>query len=184
MWPQNYFEIPKHTMTKSPSLHESVFIAKGAAVVGDVRMGRDSSVWFNAVLRGDINYIEIGERSNIQDGSVVHVENARACIVGNDVVVGHHVNLHACQIGDGALIGIGAIVLSGAKIGKGAIIGAGTLVLEGQEIPPYAMAVGSPAKVIRTITEEDAANHLRLAAKYVMSARLFKAKGFHCPSLI
>lgn len=171
MFHADYFHLPPGTLEKKPELGEDVFIAPGAQVIGGVRLGKQASVWYNAVVRGDINEIAIGERTNIQDGSVIHVESKRACVIGSDVVVGHHVNLHACVIEDAVLIGIGAIVLSGAVVGKGSVIGAGALVLEGQVIPPNSVAVGSPARVIKPADADAVENHIRLAAKYVELAR-------------
>ena len=124
------FNLPDNVMTHTPSIHPDAFIAAGAQVMGNVVLKKDASVWYNAVLRGDINQIVIGERSNIQDGCILHLEMTYSCIVENDVTVGHHVNLHGCHIEECCLIGIGAIILSGAKIGRGSIIGAGAVVLE------------------------------------------------------
>ncbi len=171
MFHSEYFHLPDGTLRTRPSLGDRVFVAEGAQITGDVRLGADASVWYNAVIRGDINFIAIGERTNIQDGSVIHVENKRPCVIGSDVVVGHHVNLHACVIEDAVLIGIGAIVLSGAVVGRGSVIGAGALVLEGQVIPPHSVAVGSPAKVIKSADPDAVENHKRLAQKYMELAR-------------
>ena len=139
----------------SPKIHPTVFIAPGAMIIGDVTIGEDSGVWFNCVLRADIDRIEIGARSNIQDGTVIHLDAGIPTIIGDDVTVGHAAIIHACTIGDGALIGMGAIILSGAIIGEEAIVAAGTLVREGQEIPPRSVAMGVPAQVKRETTEED-----------------------------
>jgi carbonic anhydrase/acetyltransferase-like protein (isoleucine patch superfamily) len=144
--------------------------------LGDVRLGAESSVWYQCVVRGDINSIIIGERTNIQDGSILHVENARCCVIGADVVVGHHVNLHACVVEDGALIGIGAIVLSGAIVRRGAVVAAGALVLEGQEIPEGSLAVGIPARVVKQLPPDTIEKHRLLCAKYVKLARLHREK--------
>ncbi|RMG41244.1 MAG: gamma carbonic anhydrase family protein, partial [Methanobacteriota archaeon] len=108
-------DLPSRTLTVGPQIHPTAFIAPGAQVVGDVRMAANSSIWYNSVARGDINYISIGERTNIQDGCVIHLENDLPCIIGNDVTVGHGAILHGCEIEDGCLIGMGAIVLSGVK---------------------------------------------------------------------
>ena len=128
------------------------------------------------MLRGDINKIVIGARTNIQDGCIVHMENDVPCIVENDVTVGHHVNLHACYIEECCLIGIGAIVLSGAHIGKGSVIGAGTLILENQHIPPFSMVVGSPGKIIRQNPEKILETQRLWAQKYVQLAKVHKSK--------
>ena len=138
-----------------PEIHPSVYIAQGAMIIGDVTIGEESNVWFNAVLRGDLDQIRIGARTNIQDGTIVHLDNGYPCIIGDDVTVGHGCIVHGCTVGDGAMLGMGAIVLTGAKIGERAIVGAGALVREGQEIPPETVAVGIPAKVRRDVSTED-----------------------------
>lgn len=171
-----YFGLPVHTLEKGPQIDPTAWIAPGAVVLGDVCLGAESSIWYQSVVRGDINSISIGARTNIQDGSVLHVENARPCIVGADVVVGHHVNLHACVVEDGALIGIGAIVLSGAVVRRGAVVAAGALVLEGQEIPEGSLAVGIPAKVVKQLPPDTYEKHRLLCAKYVKLARLHREK--------
>lgn len=172
------FTLPDNVLDETPDLHPDSFIASGAQVMGNVILKQDSSVWYNSVLRGDINRIEVGKRSNIQDGCILHIENNKPCIVGNDVTVGHHVNLHGCTIGDGCLIGIGAIVLSGAKIGKGCIIGAGAVVKEGAEIPDFSMVVGVPGKIIKTLPDPDThmKNQISWAQKYVQLSRIHKTK--------
>ncbi len=160
---------------KSPIIHKSSFIAENATVIGDVKLEENSSVFFGSVLRGDINYIIVGKNSNIQDLSILHVMDDAPCIVGDNVVVGHNVNLHACSIGNGTLIGIGAIVLSYAKIGSGSIIAAGSLIPEGKEIPDGVLVMGTPGKIIRDITEEerqkilDNANHYNKLRKNYLS---------------
>ncbi len=140
------FSLPNNVLNNSPSIDPNAFVASGAQVMGNVIIKKDASIWYNAVLRGDINQIIIGERSNIQDGCILHMENDTPCIVENDVTVGHHVNLHACHIEESCLIGIGAIVLSGARIGRGSIIGAGAVILENSNIPPFSLVVGCPGK--------------------------------------
>jgi carbonic anhydrase/acetyltransferase-like protein (isoleucine patch superfamily) len=139
----------------SPKIHPSVFIAPGTMIIGDVTIDEESSVWFNCVLRGDLDRIEVGARTNIQDSAVVHLDKGFPCIIGDDVTVGHGAIVHGCTIGNGALIGIGAIILSGAKIGEGAMVAAGALVREGQDIPPKTLAVGLPAQIRRDLTEVD-----------------------------
>ena len=139
----------------SPKIHPSVFIAPGTMIIGDVTIDEESSVWFNCVLRGDLDRIEVGSRTNIQDSAVVHLDKGFPCIIGDDVTVGHGAIVHGCTIGNGALIGIGAIILSGAKIGEGAMVAAGALVREGQDIPPKTLAVGLPAQIRRDLTEVD-----------------------------
>jgi gamma-carbonic anhydrase len=150
-----------------PELSESVLVAPGAALVGAVRLGKDVSVWYNAVLRGDLAPVSVGDRSNIQDGSVMHVADNGPCIVGCDVVVGHRVMLHACRVEDACLIGMQATVLDDCVIGEGSIVGAGSLVTQRTVIPPHSLVLGMPAKVVRTISASMADEHRALAAKYV-----------------
>jgi carbonic anhydrase/acetyltransferase-like protein (isoleucine patch superfamily) len=150
-----------------PSFGAKVFVAKGAAIVGDVRLGEDASVWYNAVCRGDIAPVTIGARSNIQDGSVLHVGDDSPCVVGNDVVVGHRVMLHGCTVEDACLIGMQATLLDDCVIGTGSIVGAGALVTQRTVVPPFSLVLGAPAKVIRTLPETTARDNRALAAKYV-----------------
>ncbi len=138
-----------------PKIHSSAFIAPGAMIIGAVTIGEEASVWFNCVLRGDLEYIEVGERTNIQDGTVVHLDPGFPCVIGADVTIGHGAIVHGCTVGDGAMISMGATILTGAKIGDRAIIAAGAVVREGQEIPPDALAMGIPAQVRREVTEAD-----------------------------
>lgn len=160
-------DLPPHLMSSKPEVHPDAFVAKGAILVGSVVLKKEASVWYNAVLRADINRITVGERSNIQDGCVCHLENEAGCTIGNDVTVGHNAILHGCTIEDGALIGMGAIILNGAVIGRGAMVGAGSLVRENMIVPPYALVVGIPAKVIRTSDESQYEKHVAWAKKYV-----------------
>ena len=138
-----------------PSIHSSVFVAPGAMIIGDVKIGEESSIWFNCILRGDLEPIHIGCRTNIQDGTVIHMDKEIPCLIGDDVTVGHGAILHSCAIGNEALIGMGAILLTGCKIGERAIVAAGTLVREGQEIPSGTIAMGVPAVVRREATEAE-----------------------------
>lgn len=154
---------------------DSVFIADGARVMGDVRLGEQASVWYNAVVRGDINHIAVGARSNIQDGCVLHVTNDLPCIVGDDVTVGHTANLHACTIEEGCLIGIGAIVLSGATVGTGSIVGAGAVVRENDVVEPFSLVVGVPARRVRDLPPETLDTHREWARKYVGLARAHRS---------
>ncbi len=158
-----------------PILHPRAFVAPGADVIGRVRLAKDASIWFGCVLRGDVNRIEIGEATNIQDGSIVHVDNHAPCLIADHVHVGHHVNLHGCRVERGALIGIGAIVLSRARIGAGAIIGAGSVVLEGTKIPPRTLAVGAPARVVRSVSAKDLAYIRRGIKEYLRLAKAYRA---------
>ena len=157
-----------------PTIHPSAFVAPGADVIGRVRLSKRSSIWFGCVLRGDVNRIEIGEATNIQDGSILHVDDDHPCVIADHVHVGHHVNLHGCRVERGAMIGIGAIVLSGARVGAGAIIGAGSVVLEGTKIPPRMLAVGAPARVVRPVTPRDLRYIRGWVAKYVQLARVYR----------
>ncbi|MDB6064795.1 MAG: carbonic anhydrase [Pedosphaera sp.] len=150
-----------------PKLGAGVYLAKTAVVVGDVRMGDHSSVWYHAVLRGDINYIEVGHHTNIQDNAVVHLADDFPCILGNYVTVGHSAIVHACTIGNEVLIGMGAVVLDGAVVGDQCLIGANALVIGGMQIPAGSLVLGSPAKVVRALTAEERADLKHWADKYV-----------------
>ncbi len=158
-----------------PKIDPSVFVAPTASVIGRVEIGRGSTVWFGAVLRGDINRIRVGKRTNIQDNAVVHVEEDRDCVIGNGVIVGHQATIHACRVGDDALIGIGARILNGSVVGKGALVASGAVVLEGTRIPPYSLAVGIPARVVRKLTAKEIARHRKSSAGYVRLGAWFAA---------
>ena len=160
----------------TPVIDDSAWVADNAQVIGDVRMGPNSSVWFNSVVRGDTATISIGEGSNIQDGSVLHVDMNLPLTIGKHVTVGHMVQLHGCTIGDESLIGIGAIVLNHAKIGKNCLVGAGSLVTEGKEFPDGSMIMGSPAKVVRQLTPEQIEGLRRSAQSYVKNAQRYKTQ--------
>jgi len=151
------------------------FIAPGARLIGAVRLSSGVGIWFNAVLRGDNEPIEIGEGSNVQDGCVFHTDPGFPLKVGKDVTVGHKAILHGCTVGDGTLIGMGAVVLNGAKIGKGCLIGANALVTEGKEIPDGSMVVGQPAKVIRPVDERIASELRRAADVYRRRQATYRA---------
>jgi carbonic anhydrase/acetyltransferase-like protein (isoleucine patch superfamily) len=146
---------------------DEYWIAPGAVVIGQVELKKNASIWYGCVLRGDVERIEIGENSNIQDCSVVHADAGAPTVVGAGVTVGHMVMLHGCTIGDGSLIGIGAVVLNGARIGRNCLIGARALITEGQEIPDNSMVLGSPGKVVRAVTDEQAARFQQGAMHYV-----------------
>ena len=156
---------------KTPETGQAAFVAENAAVTGDVTLGKDSSVWFSAVIRGDGPHIEIGERSNIQDGCVLHADPGYPLTVGGRVTVGHGAILHGCEVGDGSLIGMGAIVLNGAKIGKNCIVGAGALVTGGKEFEDGMLILGSPAKAVRRLTPVEIASNLSSAKHYVEQAK-------------
>ena len=153
---------------RSPSIDESNFIAETAAVIGDVTLGSDTSVWFSASVRGDVNRIRIGNRSNIQDNVVVHVTHHTApTSIGDNVTVGHSAIIHGCTVQDRVLVGMGAIILDHADIGSDTIIGAGALITGGVVIPPRSLVLGSPAKVVRTLTDEEVASIMDYANNYV-----------------
>ncbi|MNH83944.1 Galactoside O-acetyltransferase [compost metagenome] len=162
-------------MGKTPFVDPSVYVAEGARLAGDVRIGKDSSIWFNAVLRGDLAPIIIGERSNLQDGVIAHVNTGQPLIVADDVSVGHAAIIHGCTIGKGTLIGMGAICLNGAEIGEYALIGAGSLITENRKIPPYTLSLGSPAKVVRELTEEDLRRMALTTDSYVVKGREYRS---------
>ena len=157
----------------APRVAASAWIADSAQVIGNVELGEDVGIWFGAVLRGDNEELRIGRGSNIQDVSVLHTDHGMPLTIGEDVTVGHHAMLHGCTIGDGSLIGIGAIVLNGAKIGKGCLVGAGALVTEGKEFADGSMIIGSPAKAVRQVTAEQLKGMRQGAAGYVNNARRF-----------
>lgn len=157
-------------------LGEEHYIAHNATLIGAVEVHNQASIWFNVVIRGDNDLISIGERSNIQDGSVLHTDPGYRLTVGSDVTVGHLAMLHGCEIGDGSLIGIGAVVLNGAKIGKGCLVGANALVPEGMVIPDGSLVVGSPAKVKRMLSDEQQQGLLENAAHYVENMRRYRSE--------
>lgn len=154
-----------------PAIDRSVFVAAGARLVGNITIGEDSSVWYNAVLRADINQISIGRASNIQDGAIMHLENDLGCHVGNHVTVGHGAILHGCTVEDAVVIGMGAIVLNGAVIGSGSIIGAGAVIKEGALIPPCSLVVGIPGKIVRLLPDDTISKNIAWALKYVRLAQ-------------
>ena len=167
-------DIRDNVTIKTPQIHESAFIADGARVIGDVILKAESSIWYNTVARADINQIVIGERSNIQDNSVIHLENDQGVLVGNDVTVGHNAIIHGCTIGDGALIGMGAIIMNGVSIGKGAVVGAGAVVKENMIVNDYELVVGVPAKVVKTLSSSTYDDNMKWAKKYVQLANIHK----------
>ena len=152
----------------TPRVHASVFIDQTAQVIGDVEMGEESSVWMNAVVRGDVHWIRIGRRSNVQDNSVVHVQNGtHPTAIGDDVTIGHSAVVHGCTVGDRVLVGMGAILLNGATIGEDSIVAAGSLCTEESKFPPRSLIMGSPAKVKRTLTDDEVAGILTFSQRYV-----------------
>jgi len=161
------YQLDDHT----PDIHESTWIADSAQVMGAVSLHANTSVWFNAVIRGDTETITIGEGSNIQDLAVIHADNGLPVVVGKHVTVGHQVMLHGCTIGDESLIGIAAVVLNGARIGRNCVVGAGSVVTEGKEFPDGSLIMGTPAKVVRELTPEQIEG-LRMSAKHYMNNSL------------
>lgn len=138
-----------------PQISDAVFLADGAKIIGDVAINDGASIWYNSVLRGDVNVVRVGAYTNIQDNCTLHVADNNPCIVGNHVTVGHGVILHGCTVADNCLIGMGAIILNGAEVGENSIIGAGSLITENKKIPPQSLVVGAPGKVIRTLSAEE-----------------------------
>ncbi len=159
----------------TPELANSAWVADSAQVIGRVALAQDVSIWFGTVVRGDTETIRIGRGSNIQDACVLHADMGKPLTVGEDVTVGHQVMLHGCTIGDGSLIGIGAVVLNGARIGRNCIVGAGSLVTEGKEFADGSMIMGSPAKVVRELSAEQKQGLVNSAQMYVLNARRFKS---------
>lgn len=160
----------------SPQIDPSAFIAASGDVIGRVKLGEESSIWYNATVRGDINEIVIGPRSNVQDSAVIHVSDDLPTIIGELVTVGHSAILHACTIKDEVLVGMGAIVLDGAVIGERSIIGAGALVTGGTVVPPGSLVLGSPAKVVRTLSPEEQEKVKVWAEKYVTQSKKYLAR--------
>ena len=159
---------------KTPDIHESAYVAREATVIGDVRLAANTSVWAGAVLRGDNEPITLGEGCNVQEGTVMHTDPGCPLTLGERVTVGHQAMLHGCTVGDGSLIGIQAVVLNRAVIGKECLVGAGAVVTEGKTFPDRSLILGAPAKVVRTLTDEDIAGLRRNAQTYVDRAAQFK----------
>jgi carbonic anhydrase/acetyltransferase-like protein (isoleucine patch superfamily) len=164
---------------KAPRLHQTVFATEDATIIGDVEIGEHSSIWFGAIVRGDINYIRIGARSNAQDHCVVHVTSkTHPTLVGDDVTLGHRVTLHGCTVRDRCLIGIGAVIMDGAMVGEDAMVAAGSLVPPGMVVPPGMLALGSPAAVKRSLTPEEIAFFTQSAANYAAYAEQYRREGW------
>ncbi len=145
-------------LEKTPIIHKTAFVADDAIIIGDVEVGVDASVWFGSILRGDVNHIRIGARTNIQDATVIHVSSkTHATILEDEITVGHRVTLHGCHIESGCLIGIGAILLDGVRVGSNSLVAAGSLLTPGMQIPPGSLVMGTPAKIKRKLTEEELA---------------------------
>ena len=161
---------------KHPQVHPTAFVEQSAQVIGDVHIGEESSVWFNAVVRGDVFHVRIGARTNVQDGTVIHVSSGtHATILEDEVTVGHNVTLHGCYVERGSLVGIGAIVMDGARVGAESLVAAGSLVSPGTVIPPRSLAMGVPAKVKRPLTDEEAAGLAQIWKNYVEYTKEYKS---------
>jgi carbonic anhydrase/acetyltransferase-like protein (isoleucine patch superfamily) len=159
---------------RRPELGAGAFVAESAEVIGDVRLGENASVWFGVVIRGDTDTIRIGKNTNVQDQSMLHADEGVPCTLGDNVTVGHQVMLHGCTIGDGSLIGIQAVVLNKAKIGRNCIVGAGSVVTENKEFPDNTLIVGSPAKAVKTLTDDQVKLLSRLSEHYVHNAERYR----------
>lgn len=161
---------------QTPRLHPTVFVAEGAKIIGDVEIGEAGSVWFNAVIRGDVNYIRIGARTNVQDNAVLHVTSKTAPLnIGSDVTIGHNAVLHGCTIDDCCLIGMGAIILDGARVHKNSIVAAGAMVLEGFDVPEGMLVAGMPAKIKRALSEEEKQFLQQSARNYIAYSKNYQS---------
>jgi len=160
----------------SPKIHETAFVAPGASIFGDVVIGEQSSIWPGCVLRGDVDVIRVGKRSNIQDGTIVHLSRGAPTIVGDDVTVGHGAILHGCTLGDQSFVGMGATILDGAVVEKGAMLGAGSLLTNNKRIPSGQLWAGSPAKFMRDLKPEEIEGFLPHAQNYVDLSRVYKTE--------
>ena len=164
----------KNFQEKQPKIHDSVFIAETAIVIGDVEIGEHSSVWYGRILRGDVNYIRIGERTNIQDASVIHVsKDTHPTVLEDEITVGHRVTLHGCYVESGCLIGINSVVLDGARIGRNSLVAAGSLVTPNTQIPEGSLVMGSPAKVKRALTADEIKDLEKFWRNYVEYSRIY-----------
>jgi len=159
----------------APKIHETAFVAENAVVIGDVEIGEQASIWYNCVLRGDVNYIRIGAGANIQDGTIIHVSRGQdfPTIIEPRVTVGHSATIHGCYVETGSLIGIGAIILDGARVGKNSLVAAGSLVTPGTQIPERSFVVGSPARVRRELSDEEVANLQKFWQNYITLSEIY-----------
>ncbi len=165
----------------SPKIHESAFVTDDAIIIGAVEIGAESSVWFGSVLRGDVNYIRIGARTNVQDGTIIHVSSkTHPTVLEDEITLGHRVTLHGCHVETGCLIGIGAIILDGVRVGRNSLVAAGSLLTPNTQIPPRSLCLGSPARVKRTLSDEEVADLERFWRNYVALSRIYKNQ----PSMI
>ena len=158
----------------TPRIHPTAYIAHGAVIIGRVVLDENVNVWYNSVIRGDVDEVIIDKNTNIQDLCILHQDKGYPCIIGKNVTVGHRSILHGCKIDDNVLIGMGAIILSGAEIGKGAVIGAGSLVTQNKKISPNTLAIGSPAKIIRELTDDEIIHYSKSAKSYVNISEIYK----------
>jgi carbonic anhydrase/acetyltransferase-like protein (isoleucine patch superfamily) len=166
----------KNFLEKSPKIHETAFIAETATIIGDVEIRAESSVWYGTILRGDVNYIRIGARTNIQDASVIHVSSkTHPTVLEDEITVGHSVTLHGCRVEKGCLIGIGSIILDGARIGRNSLVAAGSLVTPGSQIPEKSLVMGSPARVKRALTDEEVKGLEKFWRNYIALSRIYRA---------
>lgn len=164
----------KKIQDKQPKIHETVFVAENAVVIGDVEIGKDSSIWYGCVVRGDVNYIRIGERTNIQDAAVIHVSSkTHPTVLEDEITIGHRVTLHGCHIEKGCLIGIGSIILDGARIGKNSLVAAGSLVTPGTTIPENSLVMGAPAKVKRALSGDEVKSLEKFWKNYVSLNQIY-----------
>ncbi len=163
--------LPEGFLGGKPSMAPDVFVAAGARIVGEVRLEAGVSIWYNCVLRGDLAPVSVGVNTNLQDGTLVHVETGKPCRIADHVTVGHGAILHACTVESGCLIGMGAIVLSGAVIGRGSVIAAGALVRENARIEPFSLLAGVPARLVKKLPEQTLDKHLEVALKYAEAGR-------------
>jgi gamma-carbonic anhydrase len=160
---------------KSPKIHETAFIAEDSVIVGDVEIGEEASVWYGSIIRGDVNFIRIGARTNIQDACVIHVSsNTHSTVLEEEITVGHRVTLHGCYVEKGCLIGIGSIILDGARIGRNSLVAAGSLVTPGTEIPEKSLVMGSPARVRRGLSDEEVKDLERFWRNYVLLGGIYR----------
>lgn len=165
----------KNFQDKQPKIHESVFIAETAVVIGDVEIGKDSSVWYGCILRGDVNHIRIGERVNIQDASVIHVsKQTHPTVLEDEITVGHRVTLHGCHIESNCLLGINSVILDGARIGRNSLVAAGSLVTPNTQIPEGSLVMGSPAKVKRALSADEIKDLEKFWRNYVEYSQLYR----------
>jgi carbonic anhydrase/acetyltransferase-like protein (isoleucine patch superfamily) len=165
---------PLQTRHRPELVHESAFIAAGAVVIGNVTLAEETSVWFNAVIRGDSEAIIIGAGSNVQDGCILHADPGRPCLLGQRVTLGHGAIVHGAILEDDVLIGMRAVVMNGARIGRGSIVGVGAVVLENMEVPPGSIVLGTPGKVVRSASERDAERIRHAAEHYIAAAKVYR----------